>query len=80
MSKNETVPLDSIYQLDENIYLLKAVALLALDNHVEAVCKHSADCGHEQNSHGDHTDYLVNVRLQHIHEDHVDDRGTIEVL
>ncbi|MGM0209097.1 hypothetical protein IGI96_003621 [Enterococcus sp. DIV0421] len=45
-------------------------------NHVEAVCQHHPDCGHEQVPHGNHTDYLVNGRLQHVHDDH----GAVEVL
>lgn len=49
-------------------------------NHVEAVCQHTPDCGHEQVPHGDHTDYLVNGRLQHVHGDHIDDHGPVEVL
>ncbi|MCO5478569.1 hypothetical protein ACULLB_09705 [Enterococcus gallinarum] len=49
-------------------------------NHVEAICQHTPDCGHEQVPHGDHTDYLVNGRLQHVHDDHIDDHGTVEVL
>ncbi|MCO1336822.1 hypothetical protein MO867_21065 [Microbulbifer sp. OS29] len=45
------------------------------DSHV-----HSESCGHEQVPHGDHTDYLVNGRLHHIHGDHCDDHGPVELV
>lgn len=47
---------------------------------VETDHVHGENCGHEQVPHGDHIDYLVNGRLQHVHGDHVDDHGPIEVV
>lgn len=41
---------------------------------------HDENCGHEQVPHGDHVDYLVDGRLQHVHGDHVDDHGPVEVI
>ncbi|WP_265460387.1 hypothetical protein [Enterococcus sp. HY326] len=49
-------------------------------NHVEEPCLHNDDCGHEKIQHGDHLDYIVEGRLQHVHEKHVDDHGAIEIL
>ncbi len=45
------------------------------DNHV-----HDSGCGHESIPHGDHVDYLVDGRLHHQHEDHVDDHGPIKIV
>ena len=39
-------------------------------NHV-----HGPNCGHEAVQHGDHTDYVVNGHLHHIHNGHCDDHG-----
>ncbi|MBF6625067.1 hypothetical protein IU402_00520 [Aerococcaceae bacterium zg-BR9] len=47
---------------------------------VETTCMHNEDCGHEQVPHGDHIDYLVDGRLQHVHGDHIDDHGPVEVV
>lgn len=44
------------------------------DGHV-----HGPGCGHEQVPHGDHVDYLVDGRLHHMHGDHCDDHGPVEV-
>lgn len=41
---------------------------------------HDEYCGHEQVPHGDHIDYLVNGRLLHVHGDHVDDHGPVDVV
>ncbi|RXT57879.1 hypothetical protein [Lacticaseibacillus chiayiensis] len=37
-------------------------------------------CGHEQVPRGDHIDYLVNSRLQHVHGVHVDGHGPVDVV
>jgi hypothetical protein len=39
---------------------------------------HGPNCGHPAVPHGDHTDYLVNGRLHHVHGDHCDDHGPVE--
>ncbi|MDM7516952.1 hypothetical protein QUF07_09535 [Lentilactobacillus sp. TOM.63] len=41
---------------------------------------HNEFCGHQQVPHGDHIDYLVNGRLQHVHGDHVDDHGPVDIV
>ncbi|WP_444930773.1 hypothetical protein ACJJIF_03030 [Microbulbifer sp. SSSA002] len=41
---------------------------------------HDENCGHEQVPHGDHIDYLVNGRLHHVHGDHCDDHGPVELV
>ncbi|KIL46989.1 hypothetical protein [Jeotgalibacillus campisalis] len=46
----------------------------------ECGCSHDSDCGHEMVPHGDHYDYLVNGRLHHVHGDHCDDHGPVEIL
>ncbi|MBC7796067.1 MAG: hypothetical protein H7Z37_04250 [Pyrinomonadaceae bacterium] len=46
---------------------------------VECLCSHD-DCGHEIVPHGDHTDFLINGRLHHRHNDHCDDHGAIAVM
>ena len=43
------------------------------DGHV-----HGPDCGHEQVTHGDHVDYVVDGHLHHPHDDHCDHHGTLE--
>ncbi|MFC4075961.1 hypothetical protein [Salinithrix halophila] len=43
-------------------------------------CNHNKDCGHELVPHEDHYDYLVNGRLHHLHEDHCDDHGPIDIV
>lgn len=40
---------------------------------------HGPDCGHPAIPHGDHTDYLVDGRMHHMHGDHCDDHGAVEV-
>lgn len=40
---------------------------------------HGSDCGHEPVPHGNHTDYLVDGRLHHQHEEHCDDHGPLEL-
>ena len=46
----------------------------------DASHKHGASCGHEALPHGDHTDYLVNGRLHHVHDGHCDDHGAVELV
>ncbi|MBW1605016.1 hypothetical protein [Lactobacillus sp. Sy-1] len=41
---------------------------------------HNDNCGHQKVIHGDHVDYIVNARLQHVHGDHVDDHGTVDPI
>ena len=41
---------------------------------------HGPGCGHEKVPHGDHFDYLVDGRLHHVHGDHCDDHGPVEVV
>ncbi|WP_134698791.1 hypothetical protein [Ammoniphilus sp. YIM 78166] len=43
-------------------------------------CTHDKECGHEMVPHGDHMDYLVNGRLHHVHGDHCDDHGPVELV
>ena len=43
-------------------------------------CNHEKDCGHEMVPHGDHMDYLVNGKLHHVHGDHCDDHGRVEII
>jgi hypothetical protein len=40
--------------------------------------KHGPGCGHEAIPHGDHTDYLVEGHLHHVHGDHCDDHGPVQ--
>lgn len=47
---------------------------------VDGAHLHHDGCGHEKVPHGDHYDYLVDGRLHHVHDDHVDDHGPVEVL
>lgn len=47
---------------------------------IESSCQHSPGCPHEQVPHGDHVDYLVDGRLEHVHEDHIDDHGPVDVV
>lgn len=35
--------------------------------------KHGAGCGHDAIPHGDHTDYVVDSKLHHVHGDHCDE-------
>ena len=41
---------------------------------------HGPNCGHPAVPHGNHTDYLVEGRLHHVHGDHCDDHGPVEVV
>jgi len=41
----------------------------------EAGHHHGAACGHEAVRHGGHSDYVVEGRLHHAHNDHCDDLG-----
>ncbi|MCD8501925.1 MAG: hypothetical protein LRY71_09930 [Bacillaceae bacterium] len=43
-------------------------------------CTHDDDCGHELVPQGDHVDFLVNGRLHHVHGDHCDDHGPVELV
>lgn len=49
-------------------------------NKVEDTHIHDDNCGHEKIPHGNHIDYLVDGRLHHVHGDHVDDHGPVEVI
>lgn len=49
-------------------------------NEIEITCMHNENCGHEQVPHGNHICYLVDGRLEHVHGEHIDDHGPIEVL
>ncbi|MDW3094687.1 MAG: hypothetical protein R8G33_03335 [Gammaproteobacteria bacterium] len=40
---------------------------------------HGPNCGHEAVPHGDHIDYIVNGHLHHVHGDHCDDHGPVEL-
>ena len=42
--------------------------------------KHGPNCGHEQVRHGSHMDYLVGDHLHHLHGNHCDDHGPVEVM
>lgn len=39
--------------------------------------KHGTGCGHEAIPHGDHTDYVVDGKLHHVHADHCDEHGSL---
>lgn len=41
---------------------------------------HNADCGHQTIPHDEHVDYLVNGRLQHVHDGHIDDHGPLDIV
>lgn len=41
--------------------------------------RHGPGCGHEAVPHGDHTDYLVDGHLHHVHGDHCDDHGPVSL-
>lgn len=47
---------------------------------VASSCQHNDDCGHERIPHGDHYDYLVDGRLQHVTEKGCYDHGPVKVL
>ena len=49
-------------------------AIEAEEGHV-----HGPGCGHEAVPHGDHTDYLVEGRLHHMHDGHCDDHGPLAI-
>ena len=40
--------------------------------------QHGPGCGHEAVPHGDHTDYLVDGHLHHLHGNHCDDHGPVQ--
>jgi hypothetical protein len=40
---------------------------------------HGASCGHEAVAHGDHTDYVVEGHLHHVHDGHCDDHGPVKI-
>ena len=46
----------------------------------ESAHRHGPGCGHEAVPHGNHTDYLVDGRLHHPHENHCDDHGPLTVV
>lgn len=39
---------------------------------------HGPDCGHPRVPHGDHTDYLVDGHLHHVHDGHCDHHGPLQ--
>ena len=41
--------------------------------------KHGPTCGHKTITHGDHTDYVVEGHLHHMHKDHCDHHGSAKV-
>jgi hypothetical protein len=41
--------------------------------------KHGTGCGHEAVPHGDHTDYLVDGHLHHVHNGHCDHHGAVQM-
>jgi hypothetical protein len=45
-------------------------------NHADSH-KHGPSCGHEAIPHGDHSDYLVDGKLHHVHGSHCDEHGTL---
>jgi hypothetical protein len=45
----------------------------------EASHVHGPDCGHDAVKHGDHTDYVVDGHLHHVHDGHCDDHGPVSV-
>ena len=47
---------------------------------VNSCHKHGPNCGHELVPHGDHFDYLVDGHLHHVHGDHCDDHGKVDIL
>jgi len=55
------------------------------DGHTEPAGGHDADhvrgpgCGHDAVPHDDHTDFLVDGRLHHPHDDHCDDHGAVDL-
>lgn len=40
---------------------------------------HGPECGHPAVPHGDHTDYLVDGVLHHVHEGHCDHHGELKL-
>jgi len=53
----------------------KCLPVTSCEDHI-----HGPNCGHEKVPHGDHVDYLVDGRLHHVHGDHCDDHGPVEIL
>jgi hypothetical protein len=43
----------------------------------DASHRHGKGCGHEAVPHGDHTDYIVQAHLHHVHGGHCDDHGPV---
>jgi hypothetical protein len=41
---------------------------------------HGPGCGHEAVPHGDHVDYLVDGKLHHVHGDHCDNHGPVDMI
>ncbi|MFA0810243.1 hypothetical protein [Microbulbifer epialgicus] len=50
-----------------------------VDETIHSTHVHGESCGHERIPHGDHYDYLVDGRLHHVHGDHCDDHGPVEI-
>ena len=41
--------------------------------------RHGLSCGHEVVQHGDHLDFLVDSHLHHLHGNHCDDHGVVDL-
>lgn len=56
------------------------VRVAASKDHVKAPAepghKHGANCGHASIRHGDHSDYVVDGNVHHVHGDHCDQYST----
>ncbi|MEW6732270.1 MAG: hypothetical protein AB1489_13155 [Acidobacteriota bacterium] len=42
--------------------------------------KHGPSCGHKSIPHSDHVDHIVQGHLHHLHGDHCDDHGPVEIV
>lgn len=47
---------------------------------IESTELHNDDCGHQKIPHGDHYDFLVDGRLENVHDNHIDDHGPVDIL
>jgi len=56
------------------------VRVAASKNHAKAAAEnghtHGVNCGHERIEHGDHSDYVVDGNVHHVHGDHCDQNAT----
>lgn len=57
-----------------------SVRVAAANDHVKAPAEsghtHGANCGHASIPHGDHSDYVVDGNVHHVHGDHCDQGAT----